>query len=447
MLPVEAFGTYSFAGAIVGISVVLVSFGIDWAFVHRAPETEDEGLAAASHFTLILILMLIWALFHIVGAFVFASGQRRVALLVVTFGAAGAQLTKTPQMILIRRVVHRRLALLRLVNTILPSVVAVGLAWQGVSLWALLSTDLMALVSNVIVLYLWRPVWKPRLLWSTVQIKYFLRFGARNTLTALLLKAVNEVDDLWIGFALGERALGFYARAYSFALYPSQILATPVNAVATGSYAELKGDRERLSKAFYRINALLVRSGFLLSGMLLLVAPEYIRLILDPKWLPMLNTFRLMLVFTLLDPIKATVGNLFIAVGQPEALVRARLVQLAVLLFGLIVLGKRWGLAGCALAVDIMALVAMAILFAQARRHVDFSLWRLFGVPCLALAAGTAVALGAGTWFGSSAHDWQTASLKACTLCVVYGGILLVLERDQVSELSLMIKSAMVPGK
>ena len=54
--------------------------------------------------------------------------------------------------------------------------------------------------------------------------------------------------------------------------------------------------------------------------------------------MPMLDAFRLMLVFTLFDPIKITVANLFIAVGEPEKVVRTRFIQAAVLIAGLFLL-------------------------------------------------------------------------------------------------------------
>ncbi|RLC81224.1 MAG: hypothetical protein DRJ03_08270 [Chloroflexi bacterium] len=441
ILPVEIFGTYSFAGSIVGISALIVSFGMDWALVHRAPETEDEDLAAATHFTLVLLFTLVWTFLYIAGAFIFASGQRRVALLLITLTTAGTQLLKTPQVILIRRVVHRRLALLQLVNAILPTLIAVGLAWRGATLWALLSINLTTLIVDTIVLYVWKPVWKPHLLWSPARIRYLLGFGSRNILATLLLRVLNEVDDLWTGQFLGEGALGFYSRAYAFACYPSRILAAPVNAVATGSYAELKGQRVRLSKAFFRVNALLVRSGFLFAGLFILAAPEYIRLVLGPKWLPMLGIFRLMLAFTLLDPIKATVGNLFIAVGRPEVVVRARFVQLIILVLGLLVFGTLWGLTGVALAVDAMAVIGMAVLFKQARVHVDFSLGRLFGAPSLALALGMLLTYGVATLPGIFSSDWQTAIVKTALFFLTYSGTLLISERDQISEMWLMFLS------
>jgi O-antigen/teichoic acid export membrane protein len=435
LLPVDTFGVYAGANAVIALTAIVPLFGMGPAFLHRCAETEDEEQMAAVHFTLQLILTLAWTGVMILGTLLFTSAETRVALLLLTVTTAGNQLTQTPRLILFRRVVHRRLALLQLLNALLTTVVAVALAWQGITLWALLATDVVATALTLGMLYLWRPVWRPRLAWDRQVGHYLLGFGSRSFVAVVLLQALDKVDDLWTRFYLGTSAMGYYSRAYAFATYPRTILAMPVNAVASGTYAELKGQRRRLSQAFFRVNALLIRTAFFLGGILALVAPEFIRLLLGAKWLPMLDAFRLMLVFTLLDPIKITVSNLFLAVGKPEKVVWTRLIQLAVLLTGLFTLGPALGIAGVALAVDVMLVVGIALLLWQAGTHVDFSARRLFAVPVLALILGMAAARVAITIPGVLGSDWRTGAVKTVVFCVLYLGIMLLLERDQVSML------------
>lgn len=432
LLPVEIFGVYAFAGSIVGLSAIVPNFGMSGAFLHRSEATENEDKAAAVHLTLELIFVTVWVVVLAGGALMFATGQTRLALLVLTITQAGVLLTQTPKLILVRRVVHRRLALLQSTNIVLSAVTAVLLAWGGLEVWALLSTDLITLVLSIFFLYIWRPVWRPRLAWSPPTMRYFLKYGSRNVIAQGLLRALDRVDDLWTGAYLGDTAMGYYSRAYAFATYPRMILAESVNKVATGTYAEVANGRKRLSQAFFRTNALLVRSGFFLAGILALTAPEFIRILLGTKWLPMLDAFRLMLVFTLFDPIKMTVANLFLAVGRPEKILGARAVQLAVMVVGLFVLGPLWGIAGVALAVDLMLVVGIAILLYQSRKYVDFSARRLFLAPGIGIVLGVALARGAIGLPGILGSPWRTGFVKAVVFTLVYGASLLVLERRQV---------------
>jgi O-antigen/teichoic acid export membrane protein len=430
LLPVDVFGVYAGAGALVALTAVFTTFGMGGAFLHRSAETQDEQRAAAVHWTLKLLFTLAWAAVMIAFALLYTVGSQRLALIVLTLTQVGDELTQTSRLILIRRVVHRRLALLQLLDTIFTSVAAVGLALLGAGLWALLATDIVSMLLGIIGLLILRPVWRPRLAWRSSVVRYYLRFGSRNLTAGLLLTALDRLDDLWTLRYLGETALGYYSRAYTFATYPRKILAAPVNQVVSGAYAELKGDRRRLSQAFFRGNALLVRSGFFLAGLLALIAPEFIMILLGEKWLPMLQAFRLMLIFTLLDPIKMTVSDLFIAVGRPDKVVRVRLVQLAILVVGLFALGPRWGIAGVALAVNAMLVVGLGVLLWQARQYVDFSIRGMFAVPGGVLASALVITAAALSLVQPMlVSPWWSATVKIVLFSTCYLVLLVLLER------------------
>ena len=446
LLPVATFGVYRYAGSVIAMTAAFADFGMSGAFLHRAPETEHEDQGAATYFTLILFFGGVWALCLGGYALAFAGGESRLALLVLTVTQFGSFLSHVPRAILVRRVVHRRLAIIGMANVSLSAIVALLLAWSGLRLWALLSTNIVTLIVNGLLLYLWRPVWKPRVTWQPAGMRYFLRFGSRNLLSGLLLRALDRVDDLWTGTYLGETPMGFYSRAYAFATYPRTFLAEAVNKVAGGTYAELKGDRERLSKAFFRSNAFLVRTGFLLAGLLFLTAPELVRILLGEKWMPMLKAFRLMLVYTLLDPIRITVGNLFVAVGQPQRVVRAQMIQLVVLVGGLFLIGRTLGIAGVALAVDLMLMVGMGILFWQAKTFVDFSIPRLFAVPSIALAFGLLTGQGAIILFDITHTDLLTGFVKGVGFGAVYVVSLFALERRDLVRAARKLK-LLLPGR
>jgi len=431
-LPVEVFGIYAFAMSIVTLSSALPVFGMWGAFMHRAPETQDEEELAAVHFTLKGLFTLGWVAVLLGIAQILTKGETRVALTLLTLVYGGTHLAQTPRLILTRRVVHRRMALLQLVDAILSSILAIALAWQGVTLWALLATDIVTLAVTIFGLYVWRPVWSPRLAWSAPIVRYLLSFGGRTFVADVLARALDRVDDLWTGLALGETALGFYSRAYTFAIYPRFILAMPINNVAGGTYAELKGDRLRLSKAFFRTNAFLVRTGFFLGGLLALLAPEFIHLALGDKWLPMLTAFRLMLVYTLFDPIKLTVADVLTASGSPGKVVRARAIQLVVLALGLVSLGPWLGIAGVAIAVDAMLVVGIAILLWQARYYVDYSLKRLLFVPFTALLVGIGLASASTAIPGLQGSYWISGATKAVAFASTYLAIILLAERREI---------------
>jgi O-antigen/teichoic acid export membrane protein len=401
----------------------------------------------AVFFTLRLISVTAWAIALSVFGLAALSGLRRQVLFVLVASNWALRLSLVGHVLLIRRVEHRRLALLDILQTFLVLVLSVGLAWTTRSIWALAVTPGVTAGVNWFFLAVYRPVWKPRLGWDADAVRYFLRFGGRTVGGMALATALDYVDDLWTGYSLGDAPLGYYSRAYRFAAYPRVILSEPVNTVTVGMYAELKSDRLNLSRAFFRVNALLVRAGFLLAGWLAVIAPQLIVLFLGARWLPMLAAYRLMLIYTLLDPIKITVANVLIAAGRPGLASLARLAQFAVLLSGLYALGPRWGIVGVALAVDGMLAAGIFLLLVFARRVADFSPLRLFLAPALALAAGVL----AGGWVGDLSfirgNDWVALAAKSTGVVLAYAVVLLALERRQLIDVLRWIAAVYGEGR
>jgi O-antigen/teichoic acid export membrane protein len=441
----EIFGIYSFTTSFILITASIPIFGMSSALLHHAPESEGEE-ALRVHFTIALIFNTIWAIvIAIIGAFVFPH-EYLWLLLIFLATQFTDNLVITSRTILIRNVLFKRIAIIDTLNIILPTISAILFAWKGYGIIGLISTDVVAAIVLVFGFLIIRPPWRVRFGWSPEIARYFLNFGYRTFLGNLIRQALDNLDNLWTGQFLGAVSLGYYSRAYTFSTYPRKVLANPINSVASGTYAELKNQRKQLSQAFFRSNALLIRTGFLMAGWLALIAPEFINLIIGKEWLPMLVAFRLMLLFTLLDPIRTTLANLFIAVGKPERVFWTRLAQLAVLITGLFILGNIWGIAGVAIAVNLMILTGIITLLWQARVYVDFSVIRLFGVPSLALIVGMILGRLSINIPGILGSYWRTGIVKTVVFCAIYILVVVILEYK---ELPMLLKylSVLLPKR
>lgn len=442
LLTPDEFGLYSFVSAVIIWTGTLPNFGLDAALVHRAPESEGQG-GLQVHFSLNILFNVVWGVIMALLGYVFIRDQTtRWVFWVVLFTQVIDNTTRTGRFKLSRQVSFRRLALIQLLLTLVGAVTAVLLAYQGFGVWSLVSTDVVAAVFLVAGIYLIRPVWRPRLGWSAERVRYYLEFGRRGFLTEPLLQALNKVDDIWTGFFLGQNALGYYSRAYRLATYPGSILAAPLNQVAAATYAELKGKPRQLSLAFNQVNKFLIRTGFLLGGWLTLIAPEFILIVAGEAWLPMVAAFRLMLVFTLLNPLKLTIAGLFSAVGKPEIYVRVQLLQLGLLLVSLFILGTRFGIEGVALAVDCMMLAGIIALLWQARRFVRYSLRALFGAPLLALLVALFVPWVIFGDFSAGGQVWLSALQKSLVYAVIFSALMLLIERRELFGLFSMVYQA-----
>ena len=423
LLP-EHFGVVTLALFFVSLAAQMRALGLDRALIHRQ---EANEATLGTYFTLRLGTLLASSLLVTAAAPILGRFYPGMPLLAwVLVALAGVEVVKglstIQETLLSKELAFRQLALTDVVASVVMTVVAPLLAWTGWGAWALVAEQASGILARFGMTWLVFRRWWPRPGWDAKTARWFWDYGRPAWGATNLAFLLDRFDDFWIGTALGKTPLGYYSRAYEFAHYPRRVIANPLVSVFGPVFARLQGDRLSLSQAFYRAAHVILRTGFLISGAFALVMPEFIHLVIGNQWLPMLLTFRLMLVYTLLDALLMLGENLLLAVGHPDALQRTHLVQ-AVFFIPAVILGARlWGINGVALAADGMLAVGAWMLYRQRRNVVDFSPLRLGFWPLVAVA----IAWGAGLWVE---WNWQTTNywLSAVSKLALFAGIYLVL--------------------
>ncbi len=445
LLP-EHFGVVALAMVFLNLAGQLRAFGMDKALIHRSKA--DQG-ALATYFTLrmatlttSLIVMLatipLLALFY----------QNMPSLAAVMAALVGVEalkgLNSVQETLLNKGLEFRAIALTNVVASVTMTVVAPWMAWSGFGVWALVGERASGMMARWVMVWLVFRRWWPRFGWNGEVARWFWRYGRAVWGATSLAFLLDRFDDFWTGTFLGKTPLGYYSRAYDFARYPRRVIATPLVSVFMPTFARLQDDRLRLSKAFFRMMSLMVRTGFLLALLLILTAPEFIRLLLGNKWLPMTLTFQLMIVYVSVDPMMAGMHQLLLAVGRPMVITKVRVWQMLFFVPAVIGLGTWKGIVGVAIAADLMVLLGAVLLSRKIRDVVDFS-WRiLLFWPLVGVTAGTAVVLAASTvWRGRPAATVFFA--KFVTVLVVYSLLIVIAEREQIRSGWLALRHALKP--
>jgi PST family polysaccharide transporter len=352
-----------------------------------------------------------------------------------------SSLSQVQETLLRKNMAFSRLAFVDVVASLVMTISAPYLAWRGWGIWALVAEQVSGLVARF--LLTWGPFrqWRPSLGWDRAGRNWLWRYGKPVWVSANLGYLLDRFDDFWIGTALGNTALGYYSRSYEFAHYPRRVFANPLVSVFGPVFARLQDDRLQLSRTFYRSAHFILRTGFVIAGAFALVMPEFIHLVIGEKWLPMLWTFRLMLVYTALDPFLMLLGNLMLVVGRPESLQSSRLVQTAFFIPAVPLGAFLWGINGVALAADGMLLIGAWRLYRPVREVVDFSLWRLLVWPGIALViAWTAGLLVEQLVIGGA---WQVLLLKLGVFLLLFGGFLVGVERGDYFKGARLFRTAL----
>ena len=160
----------------------------------------------------------------------------------------------------------------------------------------------------------------------------------------------------------------------------------------------------------------------------------------------MLVAFQLMVVYTLLDPLFLTVGNLLMAVGQPQLITRIKAVQMVAFVPLVILFAYLGGINGVAVVADLMLVLGTLLILWTARKYVEVPFRRIFAAPTLSLLAGLLASFLAMQVVPVKSL-WAVLLLKGTAAGFSYLLVLLLIEyrfyRQQVSFFSSLFR---IPG-
>lgn len=432
LLAPEQFGVAALALFYLNLVFQLLSWGFDSALVHRKDADErvrsvyfvlkigSAGLTAA-------VSLLIIPILH----FFYPDEPLLVPVLLAYAGINIIRSLNISQVtVLSKDMDFRHLSITDVLSSIVMTIFAPLLAWLGFGVWSIVAEQFFGVVTRFLLLWIPFRAWLPRLGWDRDVARWFWNYGRHVWSSTNLVFLVDHFDDWFVGTFLGSTALGFYSQAYEYARYPRRVVANPILLVFFPAFARLQDDRQRLSKAFFRATSLMLRAGGLFSLIVIFAAPEFILLFLGEKWLPMLLTFQLMIVYTLLDPINLGANNLLLATGRSVEAMRTRLWQAIIFLPGVCLLGLWLGIEGVALAADVMMLLGTLLFFRHARQVVDYSGRTMWLWPVIAMiVTGTLIALATPLW--AVLPLLVSLTLKIVLIPIVYLGILWLTEREQ----------------
>ena len=424
----EAFGTLALALFFIGLILQLRDLGLDAGVIHR--QTLEEpflrtyfSLRAGLTVVALSLLLLGTPLIQSLYPDVHSLGE---ILPVLVGGYLLANLSQVQETLLRKRLAFNRIAWLDILTSTLMTAGAVAGAISGWGIWALVAEQVIG--STARFLLSWGPFrcWRPRLGWSREHARWLVDWGKPSWVSSNLSSVLDRFDDFWVGTALGQQSLGFYAKAYEFARYPRRVFANPLVVVLGPIFAQLQHDRKRLSQLFFRSAHFLYRTSLLITGALALALPELIDLLIGRAWAPMLWTFRFMLIYVSLDSMLLLATTILSAVGRPREQRRATVWQAVVFVPSVVIAASQWGRNGVAVAADAMLVVGIGCLLKPLRQTVDFSLSRLSLWPTVAVLPAWGVGYGIEVYAGLSA--WPMLLLKVGAFSGLFVGTLLLAE-------------------
>jgi len=378
LLSPRDFGIVAVVVAVTALATVIKDIGVGAALVQRETIDDDHVgtafaisvyLAGGLGVVLVAIAPLIGRFYDMPEA---VDVLRAMSIVFVIKGVAAVS-----AMLCLRDLNFRLVAILELGAYVAGTVTSIVLAALDAGAWSLVIGYLVeACVAAAFYLAL-RP---PKLILRIhkERARELLGYGLGQTVFQISSALANQGDNLIVGHTLGRAALGFYGRAYDLVRFPANVFTSVVGNVLFPAFSRMQNDPVRLGRAFLRT---LFGNAFLLlpfSMLLVVLAPEAIRVLLGPGWDEMVWPFRILTASMLCRTSYKAGAIVARATGDVYAVAVVVTIYAAIVVIGAAI-ASSWGITGVAISTTTAIVAAYLLLSYVGMRRSDVT-WTQFVV-------------------------------------------------------------------
>ena len=353
---------------------VFADLAFGQALIQRATLTEADrstvfwtSLGAGALLTLIGI-GLSWP----VAAF-YGEPEVQPLFAALSLGFVIGAVASTQMALMQREMAFRALEVREIIATTAAAATGIVLAARGYGAWAIIGQQLVvAAVSAALVWSLSR--WRPHFRFSLASLRDLGGYSANVLGSRLLFYGNRNIDNLLIGRFLGPAALGAYAVSYNIMLAPLSQISLPLQDVLFPAMSRMQDDHERITRTWLRANRLV--GALTIPGMLglIVVAPEFVGIVLGPKWDAAVPVLQILAWVGLLQSLQGLNGSVLRAVDRTGTLLRYSFIVLVVSTISFVA-GLPFGVVGVAAAYAISSTLVEPYYTWLTARSVSASLW------------------------------------------------------------------------
>jgi teichuronic acid exporter len=262
-------------------------------------------------------------------------------LLMMIFGVV-------PNALLNRNLDFKSQSLIGLGSSVCGSVTTLGLALGGYGVWALVTGSLITLLCTTVAINFVAPF----LRWpdfSIHGIRKLILFGGQLTGARMLWLLYSQADVFIAGKLLGKELLGFYSVAMHLASLPVQKISSVFNQVAFSAFAHAQHQPETVPLHMLKGIRMLSLVSFPVLWGISSIAPEFVLIFLGSKWMPAVESMRLLPLVMPLTMLSPFLNTAFQGIGR-GGIVFMNTLTASLILPAAFWIGAEWGLFGLCMA-------------------------------------------------------------------------------------------------
>jgi len=391
-------GVFAVGMALVGIVAVIREFGVSTYLIQEADLSEERIRAA---FTLTvgvgIGLAVVVALLSYPAGIFYADSKVTSVIAILALNFALTPFGSVSQALLTREMRFGTLTWIRLLQSLMLAVGAVGLAAAGLGPQSLAWAAVLATSVNGVVSMIVRPH-AMRLTLSRPDLARVFAVGGPATAINIIDDLVTSMPELVLGRLQGLAAAGLFSRARGLSQMAHQLLARAAGPVFLAVFAERQREGEPLAPLYAKATACVIGIGWPALAMLGVLAEPVVRVLFGSDWLAVVPLLRWLSVVAAISLLTSGAHHLLLASGGARDVMVAKLVALPVHALCLLV-GANFGVVWIAIAMVLSTGFASALLALAIRRRLGIGLRAqlapaILSAPLtLASAAGSALAL------------------------------------------------------
>ncbi len=419
-------------------------FGLTAAVVQRK-EITDEHLSSSFWTNILAGLVLALALSALAPAVAYFYKESSLTLITITiastFLVSSFGIVQTA--LLTKELRFKTLGIVDVSSVAISGTVAVVLAFAGFGVWSLVLQLVISSVTTVVLLWVLSS-WRPKFLFRWQRIKELLGFGLNLTGFQFVNYFSRNLDNLLIGKVLGAVPLGFYNLAYRLLLFPLNNISAVVGRVMFPSLSVVQDDKDKVRLVYLRATRYIAAISFPMLMGLLVVAPQFIRVIFGPQWGRSIFLVQVFAIVGIEQSVGGSVGWIFQSQGRTDIMFRWSIFATTITAMAFVI-GLRWNAEGVAVAYATSSLLilypALAIPFKLINLKVSrfirqFDTIFLASAGMALLTAGLRVYLENAKW----ASDLLALILLVAAGIISFAVLLFIFDRQLIKEVRQLLR-------
>lgn len=308
--------------AVVNVFVIFFSMISDMGFSaaiiqNKTLTAEDDNQIFTFTIYAGLLFMLVFSLLAWPIAYIYKSNDYLDICPILSISVLFNTLNIVPRSKLLKDKRFFAISVRNVTAAVVSSIIAIIMALCGFKYYALIAQSIMSAVFE----FIWNIVTarlRFMIKFNFDSIRKILGFGKYELGFNFINYFVRNLDNLLIGAVMGERALGYYEKAYKLMVYPTQYLTHAITPVFQPVFSEYSEQKERIYMQYTRVLSILSLLAIFIAVFCFFSAREIILIMMGDQWVDSIFCFKVLSVSMWAQMLYASAGAIYLALGDAK---------------------------------------------------------------------------------------------------------------------------------